>query len=75
MLNTSFEKFAKPPSADIIGVKKLLTKVVTSPLNAAPTTTPTARSTTLPLKINFLNPSIIPPQSNNITILYDIYLQ
>jgi len=42
----------------IIGVKKLFTKEETTVLKAAPITTPTARSTTLPRKINFLNPSI-----------------
>ena len=42
----------------MIGVKKLLTNDDTTELKAAPITTPTARSTTLPRKINFLNPSI-----------------
>ena len=40
-----------------IGMMMLLTSELTMPLKAAPMTTPTARSITLPLRAKFLNSS------------------
>lgn len=51
--------------APIKGVKISLTKELTNVPKDAPITTPTAKSTTLPLKINCLNPFNI---ENNIII-------
>jgi len=45
-----------PLIREISGVRNVLTSEETTELNAAPMTTPTAKSTTLPRKINFLNP-------------------
>ncbi len=49
--------------AAIRGVRRSLVRAVTTDPNAAPITTPTARSTTLPRKINCLKPDsmTIPP--------------
>ena len=50
----------------ISGVMMSLTSVWTTPVNAAPMTMPTARSTTLPRRMNFLKqPSSLPnPDAN-----------
>ena len=50
------EKSGTPPNIPISGVIRSLTSACTSPENATPITMPTARSTTLPRKMNFLNP-------------------
>ena len=49
------EKSTPPTINPIIGVKILFTKLVTIDENAPPTITPTAKSKTFPLAINFLN--------------------
>src|SRR5439155_82387 len=48
IVKASAEKSGTPPRAPISGVIKLLTNASTTSLNAAPTTTATARSTTVP---------------------------
>src|SRR5918992_3949398 len=55
MLNTSSPKSGLPPISAISGVTKLATKPVTTAPNAAPTTTATARSTTLPRRMKSRN--------------------
>src|ERR1700687_2555326 len=50
------EKSGLPTSAAMSGVSKSLVKAVTTDPKAAPMTTPTARSTTLPRRMNCLNP-------------------
>src|SRR5579862_1106728 len=48
-----------PTRAPINGVSRSLVKAPTTVANAAPITTPTAMSTTLPRRMNFLKPSSI----------------
>src|SRR4051812_253655 len=55
-LKKSLLKSGFPPIAAINGVTKLAVNAVTTAPNAAPMTTATARSTTLPRSRNFLNP-------------------
>ena len=55
------EKSTPPRISPIIGVKILLTKLVTIDENAPPTITPTAKSNTLPRTINYSNSIIILP--------------
>src|SRR5437016_3378907 len=50
------EKSGLPAMAAISGVSKSLVKAETTVANAAPITTPTAMSTTLPRRMNCLNP-------------------
>ena len=50
------EKSGVPPKIPIIGVITSFTRAVTTAPKDTPTTTPTAKSTTLPFKINFLKP-------------------
>src|SRR6476660_3900857 len=50
------EKSGLPTIAAIRGVSRSLVKAVTTEPKAAPMTTPTARSTTLPRRMNCLNP-------------------
>ena len=52
------EKSTPPKTKPIIGVKILLTRLVTIDEKAPPIMTPTAKSITFPLAINFLNSSI-----------------
>src|SRR3954463_14936033 len=52
-----------PTAAPMSGVRKSLTSELTTAVNAAPMTTPIARSTTLPRRMNFLKPSTCPPRS------------
>ena len=47
-----------PPTAAMSGLMTLLLKAVTTAVNAAPMATATARSTTLPRMMKFLNPWI-----------------
>src|SRR5919199_6556819 len=47
-----------PPKAAMSGLMRLFVTLVTTPVNAAPMTTATARSTTLPRMMKFLNPWI-----------------
>jgi len=56
IVKNSPEKSGDLKIAPIIGVIISLTKELTTAPKAPPITTPTARSTTLPLIINFLNP-------------------
>ena len=51
------EKFGTFAIIPMNGVSKSFTIAVIKPLKEAPMTTPTARSTALPLKINSLKPS------------------
>src|SRR5581483_8050610 len=53
------EKSGRPPKAPISGVIRSLTAAWTTAPNAAPITTATARSTTLPRNRNFWNPPIV----------------
>src|SRR3712207_1966644 len=55
------EKSGMPPNIPISGVMMSFTSAWTTPVNAAPITMPTARSTTLPRRMNFLNPPSWPP--------------
>src|SRR5260370_39428658 len=52
-------KSGLPARSAMMGLMMSLTRAVTIVPNAAPMTTPTARSTTLPRKINCLKPDII----------------
>ena len=56
MVNMMPEKSGCLAIAAIKGVKRSLTKELTRVVKAAPITTPTARSTTFPRKMNCLNP-------------------
>ena len=56
IVNDSDEKSGLPNMAAMSGVIRSLTKAVTSAPKAAPMTTATARSTTLPRKMNSLKP-------------------
>src|SRR5919199_6000007 len=47
-----------PPNTAISGLIRLFVKLVTTPVNAAPMTTATARSMTLPRMMKSLNPLI-----------------
>src|SRR5439155_22596449 len=58
IVKASAEKSGTPPRAPISGVIKLLTNASTTSLNAAPTTTATARSTTFPRSRNLLKPDM-----------------
>src|SRR5208282_28050 len=59
-LNARLEKSeCLPTRAPIRGVSKSLVNAATTPPKAAPITTPTAISTTLPRRMNFLKPSSI----------------
>src|SRR5580704_4505907 len=55
----------------IRGVRKAFVISVTTPPNAAPITTPTAISTTLPRRMNFLNPSSISTSEQDWGQMYD----
>src|SRR5947209_2941014 len=55
-VQTNAEKSGLPTMAAISGVTMLVTNEVTTAPNAAPITTATARSITLPRKMNCLNP-------------------
>src|ERR1700733_10963156 len=58
--NSSDENFSPPPVASLIsGFRNADVSPPTTLANAAPITTPTAMSTTLPRRMNFLNPSSI----------------
>lgn len=59
MVKDNLEKSGARKIADISGVSRSLTIEFTRLVNAAPMTTPTARSTTFPLKMNCLNPESI----------------
>src|SRR5919199_2306456 len=48
-----------PPNTAISGLIRLFVTLVTTPVNAAPMTTATARSMTLPRMMKFLNPWIM----------------
>src|SRR5580704_10453285 len=50
------EKSGLPTIATINGVSRSLVRAVTTPPKAAPITTPTAKSTTFPRRMNCLNP-------------------
>src|SRR5580658_6995061 len=65
------EKSGLPTMAAIKGVSRSLVNAVTTPPNAAPITTPTAMSTTLPRRINFLNPSSIDTSKTDWSQMYD----
>ena len=54
--NMSESKFGLPTSQAMSGLMKLSTRPLTTRPNAAPMTTPTARSTTLPRAMKVLNP-------------------
>src|SRR5579864_8977419 len=56
MVKLIAEKSGLPTSAAMSGVSRSLVKAETTVANAAPTTTPTAISTTLPRRMNCLNP-------------------
>src|SRR5437588_10430620 len=56
IVNLMAEKSGLPTRAAMKGVKRSLVKAPTTPANAAPITTPTAMSTTLPRRMNCLNP-------------------
>ena len=57
--NMSESKFGLPTSQAMSGLMKLSTRPLTTRPNAAPMTTPTARSTTLPRAMKVLNPDSI----------------
>lgn len=61
IVNVSPEKFGALNIAAIKGVMRSFTNDETIVPKDAPTTTPTARSTTLPRRINCLNPEKTPP--------------
>src|SRR5690349_9686338 len=62
MVATIAEKSGLPTMAAISGVRMLVTNEVTTAPNAAPITTATARSSTLPLIMNCRKPlNILPP--------------
>src|SRR5579864_149567 len=56
MVKLIAEKSGLPTSAAMSGVSRSLVKAETTVANAAPTTTPTAMSTTFPRRMNCLNP-------------------
>src|SRR5579871_662564 len=58
------EKSGSFAIADTRGVSKSFTIAPTNPANAAPITTPTARSTTFPRNKNALNPRMISSQNS-----------
>src|ERR1700733_8312643 len=59
-VNSSDENFSPPPVASLIsGFRNADVSPPTTLANAAPITTPTAMSTTLPRRMNFLKPSSI----------------
>lgn len=60
IVNDKLEKSGWPPTAAIRGVTKSFTNALMTPVNAAPITTATAKSTTLPRRINFLKSFSIP---------------
>src|SRR5438270_13141404 len=60
-VNESAEKSGLPKMAAINGVRMLLTNEVTTAPKAAPITTATAKSMTLPRKRNFLKPASMVP--------------
>ena len=60
IVNERSEKSGLPKMAAISGVKMLVTSEVTTAVNAAPMTTATARSTTLPRRMNSLNSVTMP---------------
>ena len=57
-----------PPTAAISGLMMLFVKLVTTPVNAAPMTTATARSTTLPRMMKFLKPWITCAPSGRVDV-------
>src|ERR1700677_1901309 len=58
IVNCNVENFSPPPDASLIrGLRKAEVSPPTTPAKAAPMTTPTAISTTLPRRMNFLKPS------------------
>src|SRR6267143_2252766 len=60
------EKSGLPTTAETRGVSRSLVRAVITPPKAAPTTTPTAMSTTFPRRMNFFkSSSIASPPSNS----------
>src|SRR5580700_3707878 len=71
-VNSSDENFSPPPVASLIsGFRKAAVSPPTTPANAAPITTPTAMSTTLPRRMNFLKPSSIDTSKTDWPQMYD----
>src|SRR5262249_21177991 len=58
MAKLTAEKSGTPPKIPMMGVTMSLTSACTTPVNATPITTATARSTTLPRRMNLRNPLI-----------------
>src|SRR4051812_4794843 len=69
IVNFSPAKSGLPPMAAISGVTTSATKAVTTAPNAAPMTTATARSTTLPRRTNSRNCLSMPPRSRSVPAL------
>src|SRR5580700_9503006 len=71
-VNWSDENFSPPPVASLIrGFRNADVSPPTTLANAAPITTPTAMSTTLPRRMNFLNPSSIDTSNKDWPPMYD----
>src|SRR5580704_1386407 len=71
-VNWSEENFSPPPVASLIsGFRNADVSPPTTLANAAPITTPTAISTTLPRRMNFLNPSSIDTSKTDWSQMYD----
>src|SRR5580704_16309334 len=71
-VNWSEENFSPPPVASLIsGFRNADVSPPTTLANAAPITTPTAISTTLPRRMNFLNPSSIDTSRTDCPQMYD----
>src|SRR5580658_3249852 len=71
-VNWSDENFSPPPVASLIsGFRNADVSPPTTLANAAPITTPTAMSTTLPRRMNFLNPSSIDTSNKDRSQMYD----
>src|SRR5580704_11822797 len=71
-VNWSEENFSPPPVASLIsGFRNADVSPPTTLANAAPITTPTAISTTLPRRMNFLNPSSIDTSKDYWPPMYD----
>src|SRR5437660_3920408 len=64
-VQTKAEKSGLPTMAAISGVTTVVTNEVTTAANAAPMTTATARSITLPSKMNCLKPDSIRSESSS----------
>src|SRR4051812_6411648 len=72
--NVRAEKSCFPTIAAISGVKRSLTNDVTTAPNAAPITTATARSTTLPRNRNCLKPFMIASMLRSSLLLFSAHL-